>query len=122
MGKKYDYDQVKDFANLICMLAQQQLPEFTTLERNLVKRGTKHIYMDYLQNRKGQTIASVYSMRPKKGATISTPLEWGEVKSGLTPQDFTIHNIAARLKEKGDLFKMVLGKGVDLKKCLQLLG
>ncbi|MDB5193876.1 MAG: ligD [Segetibacter sp.] len=121
MGKKYDYDQVRDFANLICILAQQQLPSFTTLERNLVKRGRNHIYMDYLQNRKGQTIASVYSLRPRKGATVSTPLEWNEVKSGLTPQDFTIHNIEQRLKEKGDMFKPVLGKGIDLMKCLQNL-
>ncbi|MEJ7674557.1 MAG: non-homologous end-joining DNA ligase [Chitinophagaceae bacterium] len=88
-AKKYSYEQVKDFAYLICMLASEQLPEFTTLERNLQKRGHKHIYMDYLQNRKGQTISSVYSLRPKPGATVSTPLLWKEVKSGLTPQEFT---------------------------------
>lgn len=121
-AKKYTYEQVKDFAYLICMLANEQIPGFTTLERNLQKRGHKHIYMDYLQNRRGQTIASVYSLRPKPGATVSTPLSWKEVKSGLTPQDFHIHNIMKRVKKMGDIFTPVLGKGIDLNRCLKKLG
>ena len=121
-AKKYTYEQVKDFAYLICMLANEQIPEFTTLERNLQKRGHKHIYMDYLQNRRGQTIACVYSLRPKSGATVSTPLLWKEVKSGLTPQDFHIHNIMKRVKKMGDIFTPILGKGIDLNKCLKKLG
>jgi bifunctional non-homologous end joining protein LigD len=80
-----------------------------------------HIYMDYLQNRRGQTIASVYSARPKSGATVSTPLLWKEVKNGLTPQEFTINNIIKRLKKTGDIFKGILGKGIDLSKCLKNL-
>ena len=100
----------------------EELKDFTTLERNLQKRGNKHIYMDYLQNRRGQTIASVYSLRPKAGATVSTPLLWKEVKNGLTPQQFTIHNIEARVKKTGDIFKGVLGKGIDLEKCLKKMG
>ncbi len=121
-AKKYTYDQVKDFAYLICMLASEQIPAFTTLERNLQKRGHNHIYMDYLQNRKGQTIASVYSLRPKSGATVSTPLLWKEVTSGLTPQDFNINNIISRVKKMGDIFTPILGKGIDLNKCLKKLG
>lgn len=121
-GKRYTYEQVKDFAYLICMLASEQIPEFTTLERNLQKRGKKHMYMDYLQNRRGQTIACVYSLRPKPGATVSTPLLWKEVKSGLTPQDFNIHNIMKRVKKVGDIFTPILGKGIDLNKCLKKLG
>jgi bifunctional non-homologous end joining protein LigD len=121
-GKQYTYEQVKDFAYIICMMAHNKLPDFTTLERNLQKRGNKHIYMDYLQNRRGQTIASVYSLRPKPGATISTPLLWEEVKKGLSPKQFTIHNVFERVKKNGDLFKDVLGKGIDLNKCLEKLG
>jgi bifunctional non-homologous end joining protein LigD len=120
-GKKYTYDQLKDFAYLVCMLASDQLKGFTTLERNLQKRGNKHIYMDYLQNRRGQTIASVYSLRPKPGATVSTPLLWEEVKSGISPKQFTIHNTLERVKKMGDIFKGVLGKGIDLGKCLENL-
>ena len=122
LAKKYTYEQAKDFTYLICMLANEQIPVFTTLERNLQKRGHKHIYMDYLQNRRGQTIACAYSLRPKIGATVSTPLLWKEVKSGLTPQDFTIHNIMKRLKKMGDIFSPILGKGIDLNKCLKNLG
>ena len=121
-AKKYTYEQVKDFAYLICMLASEEMPGFTTLERNLQKRGHKHIYMDYLQNRRGQTIACVYSLRPKPGATVSTPLLWKEVKDGLTPQDFTINNIMKRVKKVGDIFNPILGKGIDLNKCLKKLG
>jgi bifunctional non-homologous end joining protein LigD len=120
-GKKYTFEQVKDFAYIICMMAHEALKGFTTLERNLSKRGNKHIYMDYLQNRRGQTIASVYSLRPKPGATVSTPLLWDEVQKGLSPKEFTIYNTLNRVKKTGDIFKGVLGKGIDLAKCLQNL-
>ena len=121
MGKKYTYEQVKDFAYLICLLAHEQLPAITTLERSLSKRKKNQIYMDYLQNRRGQTIASVYSLRPKPGATVSTPLLWEEVRKGLHPSAFNIHTIAARIKEKGDLFADIFKKPVDLNKCLEKL-
>ncbi|MEP6616039.1 MAG: DNA ligase D [Ginsengibacter sp.] len=120
-AKKYSYEEVKDFAYIVCMLAQEQIPDFTTLERNLKKRGDRHIYMDYLQNRRGQTIASVYSLRPKTGATVSTPLFWKEVKTGLLPAKFHIANTMARVKKIGDIFSPVLGKGIDLHKCLKKL-
>lgn len=119
--KKYTYEQVKDFAYIVCIMVNDQLKTFTTLERNLQKRGSKHIYLDYLQNRRGQTIASVYSLRPKPGATVSTPLLWKEVKKGLSPKQFTIDNSLKRVKKMGDIFKGVLGKGIDLEKCLKNL-
>jgi len=119
--KKYTYDQLKDFSHLVCILVQEQLPGFTSLERNLKKRGNKMIYLDHLQNRRGQTISSVYSLRPKDGATVSMPLSWKEVKPGLSPYDFNIHNALKRIEKTGDLFAPVLGKGIDLKKCLKML-
>lgn len=121
MGAKYNYDQVKDFGHLLMQIVQQKLPEITTLERSLQKRDKNKIYLDYLQNRRGQTLASVYSLRPKEGATVSMPLEWDEVKVGLKPTDFTIHNALERLKEKGDIFKPVLGKGIDMLKAIKKL-
>jgi len=120
--KKYSYDQLKDLAHLVCILAQEQLPKFTSLERNLKKRGDKMIYLDHLQNRRGQTISSVYSLRPKEGATVSMPLHWKEVKPGLSPQEFTIYNALRRIEKKGDIFRGILGKGIDLEKCLDKLG
>lgn len=120
MGAQYTYDHVKEFAHLVATIVEERL-DFTTLERQLNKRKNR-IYIDYLQNRTGQTLSSVYSLRPKKGATVSTPLEWKEVKKGLTPSQFTIHNIKKRIEEKGDLFKGVLGKGIDMRECLKNLG
>jgi bifunctional non-homologous end joining protein LigD len=121
MGGKYDFDQVKDFAHILMKQVNEKLPKITTLERSLQKRDDKKIYLDYLQNRTGQTLASAYSLRPKEGASVSMPLEWEELKPGLKPTDFNIHNALDRIKEKGDLFKPVLGKGIDMMKALELL-
>ena len=120
LGAKYDYEQGKNFAHVIAQLAHDQLPELTSLVRNPRERK-KQIYIDYLQNRGGQTLAAPYSVRPKPGATVSTPLEWKEVKKGLHPSQFTIKTIFKRLEKKGDLFKGVLGKGIDMRKCLKNL-
>lgn len=120
MGAKYSYDQVKDFGHLIASMVVDQLPGTTSIERSLSKRGQK-IYVDFLQNRKGQTLSCAYSVRPKPGATVSTPLNWSEVKTGLHPSNFNIKNIHARLEKIGDIFSPVLGKGIDLGKCLKNL-
>ncbi len=113
-GALYTYDQVKDFAHVMMQLVQKKLPQITTLERSLQKRDKGKIYLDYLQNRRGQTLASVYSMRPKVGAPVSMPLHWDEVKPGLRPTDFNIENALARIQQEGDLFSPVLGDGIDM--------
>lgn len=119
--KKYSFDQIKDFAHILMKKINERIPEITTLERSLKKRDKKKIYLDYLQNRSGQTVASVYSVRPKKGASVSMPLEWDEVVPGLSPTDFNIYNALERIEKKGDLFKPVLGKGFDMEKALKNL-
>jgi bifunctional non-homologous end joining protein LigD len=118
LGAKYSYEQSKDLAELLVTLAHQEISGFTSLERNPAKRKGK-IYLDFLQNRATQTLAAPYSVRPKPGATVSTPLHWDEVKKGLTIQDFTILNVPARLQSEGDLFKGLLKKGIDLEKVLK---
>jgi bifunctional non-homologous end joining protein LigD len=120
MKNKYDYKTVKDFALIIATLVQEQLPKTTSLERSLSKRGPK-IYIDYLQNRSGQTLSSVYSLRPKKGATVSTPLDWNEVNHKLHPSQFTIENILERLQKKGDLFQPVISDSTNIDKALKAL-
>ena len=92
----------------------------TTLERSLKKRSPK-IYLDYLQNRKGQTIASAYSVRLEKYATVSAPLEWSELQSGLKVTDFNIKSVPKRVQEKIDIFKGVLGKGIAMSKAIDRL-
>jgi bifunctional non-homologous end joining protein LigD len=76
------------------------------------------MYLDFLQNRPGATIACPYSLRPKPGATVSMPLAWEEVKPGLKMKDFTIKNAVDRVRLEGDPFKDVLRKGIDLRKIL----
>jgi bifunctional non-homologous end joining protein LigD len=122
MAGKYTYEEAKEFAHIVAILTQQQLPDFTSLERSLKKRGKDNIYIDYLQNRPGQTLSSVYSLRPKPGAPVSTPLDWKEVKPGLDPKSYNIKNIFKRLEKKGDLFSPVLGRGVDIVKAIKKLG
>jgi bifunctional non-homologous end joining protein LigD len=115
---KYTYDQSQLFARIIVNIVHKQLPEYTSLERMIANRKGK-MYLDFLQNRPGATIAGPYSLRPKPGATVSMPLHWDEVKPGLTMRDFTIFNALDRLKTTGDLFKGVLGKGIDLEKTIK---
>lgn len=122
MKKKYGYEEVKNFAHILCTIVNEMLPDFTTLERNLAKRGNKKIYLDYLQNSKSQTISSVYSLRPKNGATVSMPLEWKEVKKGLSPLQFNIFNAAERIRKMPHLFDGVLGAGISIPKAIKKLG
>ncbi|CAM3531927.1 DNA ligase D [Sphingobacterium prati] len=117
LGNKYTYDQAKEFARIIVTLVHAEIPAYTSLERTVRDRKGK-MYLDFLQNRPHATIASVYSVRPKPGATVSTPLHWDEVKKGLKMTDFTIFNAIERINTVGDIFKPVLGKGIDLKKIV----
>jgi len=118
LGAKYTYEQSQMFAKMIVQLVHKQIPDYTSLERMVANRKGK-MYLDFLQNRPGATIAGPYSLRPKVGATVSMPLDWDEVKPGLTMKDFTIFNSINRLKETGDLFKGVLAKGIDLEKTIK---
>lgn len=120
MGAKYTYDQVRDFAQVLMHFVQQRLPDTTTLERSLRKRGPK-IYLDYMQNREGQTVASTYSVRPKPQAPVSMPIEWGELTKDLSIQDFTIRNALDRLSKKGDIFLAVLKEKTNIEKAIEQL-
>ncbi len=118
MGAKYSYDQVRQFVQIIVTEVNKRLPDITSLERSPEKRQGK-IYLDYLQNSRGQTLAAPYAARPTEVATVSAPLRWSEVNDSLSPTNFTIKNMPARLKKLGDLWKGVLGRGVDIAKVLK---
>lgn len=115
---RYDYEVVKKFSQLIAHTVNVRIPEITSIER-LPKNRMHKVYVDFLQNRKGQTLAAPYSLRPRMGAPVSAPLEWGEVNENLSPLNFTIKNIFNRLEKKGDLWKPVIGKGVNLDKIIK---
>lgn len=117
MGAKYTYDECQLFARMIATQVHNELPKFTSIERLTGNRKGK-IYVDFLQNRPKATLAAPYSVRPKPGATVSMPLHWEEVKKGLKMSDFTIKNAMERIKAEGDIFKPVLGKGINISKVL----
>lgn len=120
LGAKYGYEQSRQLAELIVTLVHAEIPGTTSLERSPQKRRDK-IYLDYLQNRPIQTICAPYSVRPRPGATVSAPLHWDEVKKGLQIKQFTMANMADRLRQEGDLFTGVLGSGIDLNAILMKL-
>lgn len=120
LGGKYDFDQSKTLAETVVTLVNAELPDLTSMERTPAKRKGK-IYLDFLQNKETQTAAAPYSLRPKPGVPVSTPLHWSEVKKGLTPTTWNAYNIFDRSKTEGDLFAPVLGKGIDLGAVLKKL-
>lgn len=120
LAARYDYETVKLFAKFIATNVNQEIPESTSITRQVQKRQHK-IYLDYLQNNHGQTLVAPYSVRPRPGATVSAPLEWNEVNKTLSPDQFTIKTILKRLEKKGDLWKPVLGKGVNLNRFIKNL-
>jgi len=120
LGAKYDYDFVKDFAEYTANLIHAELPDTTSVERSPAKRPNK-VYIDFLQNRRGQTIACPYSVRPKPGATVSTPLHWHEVNNSLKSANYTLFNTKARVESIEDPWKDLTKTKADLKKALQLL-
>jgi bifunctional non-homologous end joining protein LigD len=112
----YDYDIIADFAARVAASVAAEHVGAATVERSLKKRGRGTIYVDHMQNARGKSVVAPYSVRPREGAPVSAPLTWREVEAKrITPQDFTITNILARIKSKGDLF-------IDVLKNKQTLG
>ena len=120
LAAKYTYEEARDFTKLLCYFIHEELPKLTSMERKVDKRKGK-IYLDYLQNRKGQTLACAYCVRPKPGAPVSAPLEWNEVKPGLKMEDFNIFTMKNRIKEKPNLFQGILQKGLDMAAAIEKL-
>jgi len=118
LGAKYTYDETKSFAELIANLVHKRMPATTSVVRSPAKRKKK-VYLDFLQNRRGQTLAAPYSVRPKPGATVATPLRWEEVNDKLDPSRFTMQTIFSRIEKLGDIWKPALGKGADILKALK---
>jgi bifunctional non-homologous end joining protein LigD len=119
LGGRYTYDQSRQFAELVATFAHQKLPASTSLVRNPAQRQGR-VYIDFLQNRRGQTLASAYSVRPFPGAPVSTPLEWEEVVPGLDPGQFTMFTLRERLERVGDLWAKEKGV-LDLPAFLESL-
>ncbi|WP_261387560.1 non-homologous end-joining DNA ligase [Chitinophaga pinensis] len=117
-GGKYNYETCRLFAEYVAKQVQQDLPKITSVIRTKSKRNKK-VYIDYMQNSRGQTIASPYSVRPKPAATVSAPLNWDELNDDLAISNFTIENMRDRVKEVGDLWKDIDKTKNDLRKAIE---
>jgi bifunctional non-homologous end joining protein LigD len=121
IGVRYPYKIVHDFAYTICMLANKRIPELTSLDKAKSIKDHK-IFLDFQQNKRGKSIASVYSVRDYPGAPVSTPIAWEEIKDDLNPYDFNISTVPDRLNKLGDLYTGLLGNGINIQNCLNALG
>jgi bifunctional non-homologous end joining protein LigD len=100
--------QVWTFAKRFAQSLQQLKPDVLTAEYRIAKRPPNRVLVDYNQNAWGRTLASVYSLRPRRRAPVSTPVTWEEVKSGIEIEDFTMENVPVRVRRKGDLWKSLV--------------
>ena len=98
------YDVSVTLAELVARRVNEKHPKETTVQRMVKSRAPGAVYVDYLQNIRGKTVASVYSCRAEPRASVSTPLKWTELLDDLSPSDFTIENVPDRVKRVGDLW------------------
>jgi bifunctional non-homologous end joining protein LigD len=115
----HTFDRVVDLARRIAERVHREIPMITSIERSVKNRPSGAIYLDYLQNVYGKSMAAPYSVREVEGAQVSTPLLWTELKRKISPSDFTIKNAPRRLTAKGDIFAGLLEKRQTLDAALR---
>jgi bifunctional non-homologous end joining protein LigD len=118
---QYTYEQARSFAEIVAQVVIGERPELFTTPRAVAKRRKGRVYFDYLQISSSKTIAAPYVTRAYDGAPVATPLDWEEVKRGLTPKTFNLTNAIDRFKEVGDLFQPVLTNRQRLEPALKKL-
>ena len=100
--------QVWTFAKQIARTLESYAPKLITAEYKVAKRPAGRVLVDYNQNAWGRTLSSIYSVRPRPGAPVSTPVTWSELEQGVRIEDFTLFNVPARIAEHGDLWRELL--------------
>jgi bifunctional non-homologous end joining protein LigD len=121
LGGECTHDQARDLALVLARHVAEELPEIATLARSIPARGGR-VYLDCYQNGQGKTIVAPFSVRPRPGAPVSTPLRWSEVNQRLDPRRFTIRTVPARLARLGeDVLRPVLSLRPDLLAALERL-
>jgi bifunctional non-homologous end joining protein LigD len=120
LGGKLTHDEARDFAAVLARIVVGDLPEIATVARPVAGRGGK-VYVDYLQNGRGKTIAGPLSVRARDGAPVSMPLAWSQVTARLDPMRFTIRTAPALLRRGGDPMQGLLGEAADVPAALGAL-
>jgi bifunctional non-homologous end joining protein LigD len=115
--RRLDYEAVRAVAHTISGYLEKKHPQEVTLKWPVAERRGK-VFVDYNQNARGKTLASVYSPRPTVAASVSLPLEWEELGK-VYPTDFNILNVSERLAETGDIWADILKARSDIKGLLE---
>nr|WP_308423132.1 non-homologous end-joining DNA ligase [Marinithermofilum abyssi] len=106
ISPQYSFEETRMINRFIARYLAEKHPRRITLERSVKQRGDK-VYFDYLQHWRGKSLTAPYSTRARAHATVSTPLQWEELRPGLQPEQFTLETIHSRLEQWGDLFAPV---------------
>jgi bifunctional non-homologous end joining protein LigD len=121
MGGLLAHEPVRQLAELLAGVIVRRLPEIATTARSIPARRGR-VYVDALQNGRGKLLAAPYCVRPRPGATVSTPLDWREVNGKLDVRAFNLQTVPQRLrKRKSDLLLPVLEAQPDLERVLARL-
>jgi bifunctional non-homologous end joining protein LigD len=119
IARRWTHKDTYDFAELVSRRVEAENPGLATTE--WLKKKRRGVLVDHRQNGHGKTIASAYSVRPKPGAPVSTPLRWEELGPKVRPRDFGMREALARVDKHGDLFQPVLRGGQALGPALRSL-
>jgi len=111
---KNEYEKVAEFARLFASEVARRAPKIATVERTIAKRKSTQVYVDWMQNARGKSLAAVFTARAKPKATVSMPLTWNQISKGVKIEDFTITNVPQLLK-KGDPWKDFFASRQSLK-------
>jgi bifunctional non-homologous end joining protein LigD len=97
-----EYDKAAEFARLFATEVVRRAPKIATVERSIAKRASTQVYVDWMQNARGKSLAAIFTARARPKATVSMPLTWKQISQGVKITDFTITNVPELLKKKGD--------------------
>jgi bifunctional non-homologous end joining protein LigD len=97
-----DYESVAEVARLLAAEIAHRAPKIATVERSIAKRKKTQVYVDWMQNARGKSLASTFTARAKAKATVSMPLTWKQIEQGAKITDFTIRNVPTLIKKSGD--------------------
>ena len=120
IARRATFEQTYAFAERVARALEERHPGLVTTE--WLKRKREGVLVDHRQNARGKTIASVYSVRPKPGAPVSTPVRWDELTEVVTPRRFGMREALERVERDGDLFAPVLAGRQSLARALNKVG
>jgi len=111
------YETIAEFAKLLAGEIARRVPKIATVERSLAKRKHNQVYVDWMQNARGKSLASVYTTRAKLKATVSMPVSWQQIEKGVKISDFTLKNVPTLCRKAGDVWAEFFASRQTLKRA-----